>query len=107
MWYKKACDETHYLREPLVDLAMLEYKENNYAEIKKYCLKALKIKEKYKSYINEPFCWDSTIDDLLALAYFYTNDYYTALEYVNRAIEKDPNNERLKNNKKIITSFLK
>ena len=107
MWYQKAHEETPYLREPLVELALLEYEQHNYNEVKDLCLKALEITQKYKSYINEPFSWDATIDDLLSVSYAHLGVYDLALIFINRALEKDPHNERLLNNKKVIENNVK
>lgn len=52
-------------------------------------------------YINEPFCWDSTIDDLLSISYFNLGMKDEALFYVNKALEYDKTNERLIKNKEI------
>ena len=106
LWYQKAISETPYLREPLVELALLEYQEQNYSEVIDLGLKALKITHKYKSYINEPSSWDATIDDLLSVSYAYLGVYDLALIFVNRALEKEPDNERFLNNKKIIEESL-
>ena len=63
---------------------------------------ALKIKKHPKTYINEPFSFDHTIDDLLSLYYYTNKDYEISLLYVKRALKISPDNERLLNNKKII-----
>ncbi len=106
MWYQKAIAETPYLREPLVELAQLEYSYHNFNKVKEYCLKALDITNKYKSYVNEISSWDSTIDDLLSVSYAYLENYDLALTFVNRALEKNPNNQRILNNKKIIEKYV-
>ena len=54
------------------------------------------------SYINESFCWDSTIDDLLSISYYNLGIYDISLYYIDRALKHDGNNERLKNNKVVI-----
>ena len=102
MWLDKAIKEAPHLRDPLIEKALLEYNQNNWEEVIIYCEKALKIDYKYKSYINEQFSWDNTVYDLLSIAYYYTNEYKKALENVNKAIEMNPNDERLINNKKLI-----
>ena len=48
MWYEKAIKETPYLREPFVELAMLEYQEGRFHNCKEYCLKDFDITNKYK-----------------------------------------------------------
>ena len=102
MWLNKAIDEAPYLRDPYVEMAILEYELNNYKNIKKYCLLALNIKNNKKTYINEPFSFDETIYDLLSIASFYLNDIYEALRWCTIAYDINPNNERIKNNKRII-----
>ena len=102
IWLEKAIYETPYLREPLVELGMLEYNEKNYQNACIYLEKALEIKDKYKSYINEPFCYDSTIYDLLSICKYYTQNYKDSLYYITKAIKMDNDNERFINNRKII-----
>ncbi len=102
MWLNKAIDEAPYLREGYVELAFLEYSFGNYREVYELLMKALNIKFKSKSYINENFCWDSTIYDLLSIVCFMLNKKEDSLKYIDIAIEMNPNDERLKENKKII-----
>jgi len=107
MWLDKAILEAPHLRDPFVERALLEYKENNLNEVKKYCLMALEIKEHPKTYINEVFSWDHTIDDLLSICFYYEGNMKEALKYVNNAIEYLPNDERLLNNKALIENKIK
>jgi hypothetical protein len=58
-----------------------------------------------KNYVNESFSYDHTIYDLLSLCYYYKNDKNLALYYINKAIDKSPNIERLKNNKQIFENM--
>ena len=99
MWLDKAIKEALYLRDPFVERALLEYRLNNFDEVINYSLEALKITTHTKSYINEPFSWDSTIYDLLAISYYHQNCKDLALKYINLALEMNPDDERLKNNK--------
>ena len=107
MWLNKAIIEAPHLRDPFVEKALLEYSENNLKEVKKYCLKALEIKEHPKTYINEVFSWDHTIDDLLSICYFYEKDMTNALLHINNALKFLPNDERLLNNKILIENKIK
>jgi len=102
MWLEKAIKETPYLRDPFVELALLYYNLNDWDNVEKYCLEALKITTHTKSYINEPFSWNNTIYDLLSLAYYYKNDYNSALKYVDLALTLTPNDERILKNKELI-----
>ena len=107
MWLNKAINEAPYLREPYIEMAILEYKFSNWDKVIEYCQRALLIKEHTKSYINEVFSWNHTIYDLISIAYFYLNDFESALRYSNIAIEMSPNDERLVNNNKIIKEKIK
>ena len=106
MWLDKAIKETPYLRDPYVERAILEYRISNYEEVIHYCNEALKIKKHEKTYINEVFSWNNTVYDLLSIAYFYTGDINKSLENVKIAIQMNPEDERLINNKKLIESKL-
>lgn len=105
MWLDKAILETPYLRDPLVERAILEYNLQNWNLVETFCLKALEITTKYKSYINEPFSWDHSIYDLLSLSYYYQNKKDLALKYINIALELNPDDERLLKNKTFIENL--
>lgn len=107
MWLDKAINETPYLRDPYVEKALLEYQLNNWLEVKSNCLKALEIKKHAKTYINEPFSWNSTIYDLLSISEYYQGNYKNAIKWVNKALKMDPQNKRILENKKIIKTTLK
>ena len=107
MWINKAINEAPYLRDPYMEMALLEYKQKNWSALKKYCLMALSIEKHPKSYINEVFSWDNTVYDLLSLAFFYLEEYELALHYVNLALKMNETDERLLNNKAIIENKLK
>lgn len=100
-WLDKAINETPYLRDPYVEKALLNYQLKNYLEVEEYCLKALKIKNHPKNYINEQFSWDETVYDLLAISNYYQRRYHYANYFNDLALDINPNNERLKNNKVI------
>lgn len=107
MWLDKAINEAPYLRDSYVERAMLEYELSNWDDVKFYCLEALKINNHQKTYINEVFSWDYTIYDLLSLSEYYNNNFDMSLIYINKALEFDSSNERLKNNKVLIEKAIK
>lgn len=107
MWLDKAMIEAPYLRDPFMEKALLEYRENNWNEVEKYCLKALEIKNHPKSYINEVFSFDHTPYDLLAIATFNLNKYKDALKYSKMALDINPEDERLQKNFQIISKKVK
>lgn len=97
-WLYKAIIEAPYLREPYVELALLEFNQKNFTATLHMCLEALKITNKSMNYINENFAWDSTIYDLCSISYYNMELLDKALEYSDKAIELEPNSERLKGN---------
>ncbi len=106
IWLEKAIFETPYLREPLVEMGRLEYYEKNYDIASIYLEKALDIDSKYKNYINETFCYDYTIYDLLGICKYEMGNYKDSLYYITKAVKMDPDNDRLISNKKIIEEII-
>ena len=107
MWLQKAKEETPYLREPYVESALLEYEEGNYEKAAEDILIALNIKTKYKNYINEPFCYNSLVYDILSVCKYNLGMIAEAIYYVDIAIKLNPEDERLIKNKKIMEDVLK
>lgn len=97
-WLNKAIDEAPYLRDPYVEMALLEYNQENWKQVEINCLKALSIKEHQKTYINEVFSWDETPYDLLSISYYYQNRIKEAISNLELAIKIKPDNERLLKN---------
>ena len=101
-WYKKAIEEASNVREGYVELAMLYNNKRNWLDSIYYLLKALMIKTKEMVYVNEVFCWDNTIDDLLSINYYNLGLYELSLYHVNKALEYKNDDARLLENKKLI-----
>ena len=102
MWLDKAMMEAPHLRDPFVERALLDYELNDFENVRKYSLEALKIKNHPKTYINEPFSFDYTIYDLLSISEYYLGNIKDSLKWINLAIEMAPDNERFLNNKILI-----
>jgi len=77
------------------------------ANVIKEVNRALHIKVKTKSYINEVFSWNETPYDLLAISYYNIGNYVLAYKYSTLALKENPHDKRLKNNKAIIREKLK
>ncbi len=104
MWLKKAINEAPYLREPYTEMAILKYGMEDYSEVITYAEKALTIKVNEKTYINEVWSWDETLNDLLSIAYFNIHNIDEAIKNAQTALKINPNNERIKENLKIFES---
>lgn len=102
IWLDKAIIEAPYLRDPYMERALLEYELNDWKNIIKYCNEALKIKTHPNSYINETFSFDITPYDLLSISYYYENDLKKSIININKALELEPSNKRLLDNKDLI-----
>ena len=106
IWYEKAINEAPYLKDGYVELGLLEYYLGNYSDACIYLEESLKIKGNRKSYINESFCNDNTVYDVLSICKYNLKDYKDSLYYVVMAYNMDKDNERIKNNKKLIEDMI-
>lgn len=102
MWLDKAILEYPESRDPYIEMALLEYQNSNWFNVKNNISLALNIKTNDGTYINEPFSWNYTPYDLLSLANFYLGEYDEALKNINKALELEPEDNRLIRNKQII-----
>ena len=100
MWLDKAIKEAPYLRDPLTERMILEYNLKNYNESIKYGKKALKIKTRTYTYINNENSYNETIYDIMSINYYMIGNKKEGLKYLNKALKINPDNERIKNNKK-------
>ena len=89
MWLEKAILEAPYLRDPLMEKALMEYSLGNNDEVENLVLKALKIPINQKTYINEVFTFDHTAYDLLSLVYYEKKEKAKALEYINKRLKQN------------------
>lgn len=106
-WYYRAIAESPKMREPYVEFAKMAY---NLEEWNKVCYlveEALKIKEKSSTYINMGYSWDHTLYDLGCISCYNMRLYKKAYIFAKKALEKSPNNKRLRNNLKIVGNKIK
>lgn len=93
-------------REGYLTTAYIYYLLKDYSKTKYYLKLALEIKNNPKTYINDPNCYNGTIEDLLSICYYNEKKYKEAYINVIKAQKHQPNNERIQNNKKIIENLL-
>lgn len=101
-WLKRAIAEAPWLREPWIDYAMFAYAQGDWEGVVWLTERALQIRERPQTYITEPESWGSRPHDLASLGYFYTDRPEKALEQVNKALEYEPENPRLLENRELI-----
>lgn len=102
IWLYKAIAEAPYLREPYVEMAKLAQLQEDWPRVYHMVEAALKINIKPNSYMDEAWCWDSTLYDLGALSCYYLGMYDKSLYFADIAYKMEPDNERLKSNYEII-----
>ena len=98
--------EAPYLREGYYETGLIYYHLNEYYKAKLYLLLALQIKSNPKTYINDPACYNGTIEDLLTICEYNLKNYKEAYIYVNKALKYNPNEPRLLRNKEIIEKLI-
>ena len=101
-WADKAILEAPYLRDPFMEKAMIAYQENNWENVIINCLKTLTIKKNPKSYINESFCTNEAIYDVLSIAFYNQGLYEFSYASIKEALTISPHNDRLLQNFKYI-----
>lgn len=107
MWYQKAIVEAPYLREPFVEYGVMNYNLGQYQKAIDSLLKSLEIEKNPKSYINEPYCYDGTVEDILSVCLYYEGKKEDALHYAKLASEKKKNDSRIRENIDLMMEDLK
>lgn len=97
-WLLLAIKQAPGRREQIVELAMHYYGHGKWQECYDTALDALKTTEKPLDYLCEDFAWGGMPWDLAAIAAFNLKKPQEAVEYGEKALELDPDNERLQKN---------
>lgn len=103
VWYYKAIAEAPHMRDPYVEFSKMCCELKDWPMTYFLAAEALKIKEQSKTFVNMGYSWDYTPDDLCAIAAYYMGMPEKSLEHAISALRYAPDNERLKNNLRIIS----
>ncbi len=106
-WLYKAIAECPYIREPYLQMARLGYTTGDWPLVLLMTEKALAITDKAGGYLMEPASWGYSLYDLAAIAYYRLGLYQKSHEYAVKAVQMEPNDQRLKNNLALIDEKLK
>ena len=106
LWFYKAVAECPEAREPYLYLAQLGYLQNDWPLVFLMTEKALAITQKTGSYLMEPDSWGYRLYDLAAICTYRLGLYEKSYNYARRALEMQPDNERLKKNLQLISEKL-
>jgi tetratricopeptide (TPR) repeat protein len=102
LWLTKSITESSDMRDGLGALGEIYYEEEKYLEAKKILELCLNIKERTINYMSESIWWNGYIEDILSICEYKLNNKVESLKYVKEALKYNPDNERIKNNLKII-----
>lgn len=102
-WYLRAVAEAPGVREAAVEFGRMLYDEGNYYGAVCFLEKALSVKSRSDSYINDPDCWSALPYDLLSLSYYYIGRYDEAVKYADEAIALS-DEPRLKTNREFFAA---
>ncbi|CBL43815.1 hypothetical protein HDN1F_02320 [gamma proteobacterium HdN1] len=95
---RRAADETPTFREPLVELADLFYRQQNWKELVRFCNRALAITHQPMSYPSDQHAWGSQPWDLLSIGLWNLGDKRGAHAAACHALTLEPSSERIRNN---------
>ena len=101
-WYYMAAGEAPNTREPWCELAMLMYRQHRWEECFAASMRALKIKDKQLVYTCDPAVWGHWPHDLASISAWWLGLKEIAHEQAKLALEHSPDDQRLKNNLKLI-----
>lgn len=85
-------------RESLMETARYYYEKQDWPKCGFFALEALKITEKPLDYLCEAWAWSEQPYDLAAISYYNLHEYELARKYGKKAVEINPNDERLQSN---------
>lgn len=104
--FQMAASEAPNTREPWCELATLMYRQHRWEECFAYAMRALRITDMAKVYTCDPAVWGSQPHDFAAISAYHLGIFETAKTQALLAIEKSPEDERLKSNLKFIEEAL-
>jgi glycosyltransferase involved in cell wall biosynthesis len=97
-WLLQACAETPERREPWVELAEYYYSVQQWPLCLAAAERAIAIVEKPLEYLCEPKSWGATPHDIASIAAWYVGTLNRAAEHAKKALEFEPDNERIRGN---------
>jgi len=93
-------------REPWCEIAKLAYQKHQWAECYGAAMSALNIIDREMVYTVDPEVWGAMPHDYASIAAWNLGITDKAVEQIKLAIDKDPNNERFKNNLNLMLTNL-
>lgn len=105
-WMFRAIAECSFVREPYFDMVCFGYKQKEWPLVMAMAKEALSIDNSTGSYLTESEAWGYELHDYAAISMYYLGMYEESFKEAIRALEMEPNNERLMNNLKFVRDKL-
>jgi len=105
--YHRACAEAPNTREPWCAISLLMYRQSRWAESYAAAVRALDIRDRELVYTCDPEVWGAQPHDLASIAAWHLGLQKTAIEQARLAVEKSPDDLRLRANLKAVTETTK
>ncbi len=105
--FQMAAFEAPGTREPWCELAMLYYRQHRWEECFAMAMRALKIEHREWVYTVDPEVWGAQPHDLASIAAWHLGLTDISIEQAKLAVEKNPDDMRLKNNLEYVMNGLK
>lgn len=103
-WLERARLEAPHRREIWLDLAEQLHADQDWLNLFWACSNGINKTHRTGSYLDDSHCWGFRLFDLGALAAMHLSAMDLAVEWGTKALELDPNNERLRNNLNVFVS---
>lgn len=97
-YFKLACAQSPYLREPRLSLAEFYLAKKRYLEALLTLQDLLKISERSYTYISLPECWNDYPYELASFCAYKISNLALAIEYAKRGLQLNAKNQKLQNN---------
>jgi glycosyltransferase involved in cell wall biosynthesis len=97
-WLDRARSETPHRREIWLDLAEEFHGQADWLNLFWACTNGIEKTHRTGSYLDDGSCWGFRLFDLGAIAAWHLNAMDLAVQWGQKALELDPNNQRLKDN---------
>lgn len=99
-WYRLACAEAPFTREPWVDLSMYCYRRSMWSESLFCATQALGVVDRALVYTCDPAVWTEKPYDLASIASWHLGMKDQAIAYCKEALKLNPDDQRLQDNLK-------
>ena len=106
IWLRRAITEEPSQREAALELAEMMHAHKDWPALVRACEACLAVKERKMSYLTKAEAWGYRPHDLYSIGLWYTGRRQEAIRENMRALELNPNNERLRNNDAVMRKLI-